>query len=83
MTRAIRFTRSGGPDVLALNQISLPEPGSGQAMVRHGAIRVNFIDTYQRSGLYPVSLPSGTGAEAAGIVEQIGPGVSWVRWVRA
>src|SRR5882672_5123385 len=79
MTRAIRFTRTGGPEVLALEEISLPEPGLGQAVVRHGAIGVNFIDVYQRGGLYTVSLPSGLGSEAAGVVEQIGPGVTCVR----
>ncbi len=79
MTRAIRFDRTGGPEVLELRDISLPEPKAGEALVRHHAIGVNFIDTYQRSGLYPVPLPSGLGSEAAGVVEQIGPGVTRVR----
>jgi NADPH2:quinone reductase len=79
MTRAIRFTRTGGPEVLELEEISLPEPKAGQALVRHHAIGVNFIDTYHRSGLYPVPLPSGLGSEAAGVVEQVGPGVTQVR----
>ncbi|MES1175395.1 MAG: quinone oxidoreductase [Myxococcales bacterium] len=79
MTRAIRFTRTGGPEVLGLEQVSLPEPKAGQALVRHHAIGVNFIDTYHRSGLYPVPLPSGLGTEAAGVVEQVGPGVTQIR----
>jgi NADPH2:quinone reductase len=79
MTRAIRFARTGGPEVLALEEITLPEPKAGEAMVRHHAIGVNFIDTYHRSGLYPVPLPSGLGSEAAGVVEQVGPGVTSVR----
>jgi NADPH2:quinone reductase len=79
MTRAIRFSRTGGPEVLELEEISLPEPKAGEALVRHQAIGVNFIDTYHRSGLYPIPLPSGLGSEAAGIVEQVGPGVTSVR----
>ncbi len=79
MTRAIRFTRTGGPEVLELSEISLPEPKAGQARVRHHAIGVNFIDTYHRSGLYTVSLPSGLGSEAAGVVEEVGPGVTQIR----
>src|SRR5450432_1335671 len=79
MTRAIRFSRTGGPEVLELEQISLPEPKAGQALVRHHAIGVNFIDTYHRSGLYPVPLPSGLGSEAAGVVEKVGPDVTQVR----
>ena len=54
MTRAIRFARTGGPEVLELEEITLPEPKPGEALVRHRAIGVNFIDTYHRSGLYPV-----------------------------
>jgi NADPH2:quinone reductase len=79
MTRAIRFSRAGGPEVLELVDISLPEPKAGEALVRHRVIGVNFIDTYQRSGLYPVQLPSGLGSEAAGVVEQVGPGVTSIR----
>jgi NADPH:quinone reductase len=79
MTRAIRFTRTGGPEVLTLEEIALPELKAGDALVRQRAIGVNFIDTYHRSGLYPLPLPSGLGSEAAGVVEQIGPGVTCVR----
>jgi NADPH2:quinone reductase len=55
------------------------EPGPGQARVRHTAVGVNYIDTYHRSGLYPLPLPSGLGNEAAGVVEAVGPGVDWVK----
>jgi NADPH:quinone reductase len=79
MTRAIRFARTGGPEVLSLEEIPLPEPKAGEALVRHRAVGVNFVDTYQRSGLYSVPLPSGLGSEAAGVVESIGEGVSNVR----
>jgi len=73
--KAIRFSKTGGPEVLALEDIELPPPGSGQVRVHHTVIGVNFIDTYQRSGLYPVALPSGLGLEAAGMVEALGSDV--------
>ncbi len=73
--KAIRFEKTGGPDVLELQDIELPAPGRGQIRVHHTAIGVNFIDTYHRSGLYPVALPSGLGMEAAGTVEALGEGV--------
>src|SRR6187397_846022 len=79
MTRAIRFTRTGGAEVLELEAIALPEPKPGEALVRQRAIGVNFIDTYYRSGLYPLPLPSGLGSEAAGVVEAVGEGVSHIR----
>src|ERR1041385_1391869 len=74
--KAIRFDHAGGPEVLKLEDIELPPPGPGQVRVKHTVIGVNFIDTYQRSGLYPVPLPSGLGLEAAGVVEGIGENVS-------
>jgi|SRR5579859_631201 len=74
--RAIRFSQTGGPDVLQLVDVETPQPGPGQILVRHEAIGINFIDTYQRSGLYPMKLPSGLGSEAAGIVEIVGEGVT-------
>jgi len=74
--KAIRFAKTGGPEVLSLQDVELPPPGPGQVRVRHSAIGVNFIDTYQRSGLYPVALPSGLGMEAAGTVEAVGEGVT-------
>lgn len=73
---AIRFDHSGGPEVLRACDQKLPAPGPGEVLLRHTAIGLNFIDTYHRSGLYPVSLPSGLGLEAAGVVEAAGPGVT-------
>jgi NADPH2:quinone reductase len=73
--KAIRFSKPGGPDVLALEDIELPPPGPGQVRVRHTVIGVNFIDTYHRSGLYPVPLPSGLGLEASGVVDALGANV--------
>jgi NADPH2:quinone reductase len=73
--KAIRFSKTGGPEVLALEDVELPPPGPGQARVRHTVIGVNFIDTYHRSGLYPVPLPSGLGLEAAGVVDALGANV--------
>ena len=74
--KAIRFDRTGGPEVLKLEDIELPPPEAGQVRVKHAAIGVNFIDTYHRSGLYPVTLPSGLGLEAAGTIEAVGDNVS-------
>lgn len=74
--KAIRFEKTGGPEVLQLVDIPVPEPKAGEIVVRHQAVGVNFIDTYHRSGLYPVKLPSGLGMEAAGVVEALGEGVT-------
>ena len=79
MAKAIRFHRTGGPEVLQLDNIEVGEPGKGQARVKNTAIGLNFIDTYQRSGLYPLPLPSGIGLEAAGVVEAVGKGVTNVK----
>jgi NADPH2:quinone reductase len=76
MAQAIRFHKTGGPEVLTLDTIELSPPGPGETRVRHTAIGVNFIDTYHRSGLYPLPLPSGIGGEAAGVVEAVGANVS-------
>jgi NADPH2:quinone reductase len=67
--------KTGGPEVLELGAVELPPPGPGEVRVRHTAIGVNFIDTYHRSGLYPLPLPAVLGVEAAGIIEDRGPGV--------
>ena len=77
-TRAIRIHDFGGPEVLEYVEVELPEPGPGEARIRHTAIGLNFIDTYHRSGLYPLDLPAGLGSEAAGIVEAVGPDVTVV-----
>src|SRR5947209_17619413 len=76
MTHAIRIHKTGGPEVLVWEEVSLGKPGHGEARVRHTAVGLNFIDIYNRSGLYPVQLPSGLGGEAAGVVEEVGPGVT-------
>ena len=76
--RAIRIAAPGGPEAMRLETIELQEPAPGQARIRHAHVGVNFIDTYHRSGLYPLPMPSGIGVEAAGTVEAIGQGVSEV-----
>jgi NADPH2:quinone reductase len=79
MTKAVRFHRTGGPEVLQLDEVEVGQPGAGQARVRHTAIGVNFVDTYQRVGLYPMQLPQVAGNEAAGVVEAVGPGVKGLK----
>lgn len=78
-SRAIRIHETGGPDVLRQDTLDLAPPGPGEALVRQTAIGLNFIDTYHRSGLYPVKLPATLGSEGAGIVEAVGEGVETVR----
>ena len=78
-THAIRIHRSGGPEVLQWEVVTLPPPAAGEVRLRHHAIGLNFIDTYHRSGLYPLPLPSGLGMEGAGVVEAVGEGVAEVR----
>ncbi|MFC3080568.1 quinone oxidoreductase family protein [Phenylobacterium terrae] len=73
---AIRIEQTGGPEVLKTVDVPIPEPGPGQVLVRHQAVGLNFIDTYHRTGLYPVRMPSGLGMEAAGTVEKVGDGVT-------
>ena len=77
--RAVRVARHGGPEVLELAEVPVPEPGLGQIRVRHEAVGLNFIDVYHRTGLYPVVLPSGLGLEAAGVVDAVGEGVTRFR----
>ncbi len=79
MAEAIRFHATGGPEVLVLDTVEVPAPAAGEVRVRHTAIGVNYIDTYHRSGLYPLPLPAGLGSEAAGVVEAVGPDVTYVR----
>jgi len=74
-THAIRITETGEPEVLRWQPLELPPPGQGEVQVRHSAIGLNFIDTYYRTGLYPVALPAVLGSEAAGSIEEVGPGV--------
>ncbi|MGP8121319.1 MAG: quinone oxidoreductase family protein [Xanthobacteraceae bacterium] len=76
MTHAIRFHKTGGPEVLVWEEVTVGKPGPGEARIRHTAVGLNFVDIYNRSGLYPVQLPSGLGAEGAGVVEEVGAGVT-------
>ena len=76
MPHAIRIHQQGGPEVMQWEEVTLGDPGPGQARVRHTAVGVNYLDTYHRSGLYKLSMPSGLGSEGAGIVEAVGPGVT-------
>jgi NADPH:quinone reductase len=79
MTKAVRFHKTGGPEVLQVDDVQVGNPGDGQARVKNTAIGLNFIDTYHRSGLYPLPLPSGIGLEAAGVVDAVGNGVTHVK----
>ena len=73
---AIQAVRTGGPEVLEAVDLPVPSPGPGQILVRHQAVGLNFIDTYHRSGLYPMKMPAVLGLEAAGVVEALGEGVT-------
>src|SRR5262245_13977365 len=75
MVKAVSFDAPGGPEVMKIIDIDIPPPGRGELRVRHTAIGVNYIDTYHRSGLYPIPLPGTLGLEAAGVVEAVGEGV--------
>jgi NADPH:quinone reductase len=77
--KAIRVYATGGPEVLRYGEVPKPSPGAGQALVRLDAVGVNFIEVYQRTGLYPLKLPFIPGSEAAGVVEQVGDGVTDVK----
>ncbi|MBK7461898.1 MAG: quinone oxidoreductase [Betaproteobacteria bacterium] len=79
MTHAIRIHQTGGPEVLCWEAVVVPAPAAGEATVRHHAVGLNFIDTYHRTGLYPLPLPSGIGLEGAGVVEAVGEGVTEVK----
>jgi len=72
MTRAVKIEKNGGPEVLKLSVINLEKPSVDEVTIEHKAIGLNFIDTYHRSGLYPLELPSGIGAEGAGIIKEVG-----------
>jgi NADPH2:quinone reductase len=76
MPKAIRFHKTGGPEVLVWEDVEVGDPGPGQVRIRQHAIGLNYLDTYHRSGLYPMPLPSGIGSEGAGVVEAVGAGVS-------
>src|SRR5690606_5921807 len=79
MPHAVRIHTTGGTEVTQLAPIDLPEPRPGEARLRQQSVSLNFIDTYHRSGLYPLPLPHGLGMEAAGVVEAIGEDVGDLR----
>jgi NADPH2:quinone reductase len=76
MAKAVRYHKQGGPEVLQLDEVQVGEPAQGQVRIKHTAIGVNFVDTYQRSGLYPMQMPAVAGNEGAGVVEAVGAGVT-------
>ncbi|HEU0043606.1 quinone oxidoreductase [Sphingomonas sp.] len=76
MEHVARIDRTGGPEVIGWDEVDLSPPGPGDVRLRHGAVGLNFIDTYHRGGLYPLKLPSGLGIEAAGTIEAVGEGVA-------
>jgi len=79
MPHAIRIHSTGGPEVLVYEQVEVGDPGPGEVRLRQTAIGLNYLDTYHRSGLYPMALPAGIGSEAAGVVEAVGAGVTSLR----
>jgi NADPH2:quinone reductase len=79
MPKAIRIHETGGPEVLKREEVEVGRPGPGEALLRQTAIGLNFIDTYHRTGLYPLPLPAVLGMEGAGMVEEVGAGVTDVR----
>jgi len=74
--KAVKIKKNGGPEVLELEEINLRKPIKGEVLIEHAAIGLNYIDTYHRSGLYPLMMPSGLGMEASGIIKEVGPDVS-------
>jgi NADPH2:quinone reductase len=74
--KSVKVTNTGGPETLELENITLDKPIEGEVQIEHVSIGLNYIDTYHRSGLYPLKLPTGIGMEAAGIVKEIGPNVA-------
>ena len=74
--KAVKIKKNGGPEVLELEEINLRKPIKGEVLIEHAAIGLNYIDTYHRSGLYPLMMPSGLGMEASGIIKEVGPEVT-------
>ncbi|MGH8811603.1 MAG: quinone oxidoreductase family protein [Advenella sp.] len=79
MSKVVKFHETGGPEVLRFEDEEVGDPGPGQVRIRHEAVGLNFADTYFRSGIYPVPLPSGIGNEASGVVQALGDGVSHIK----
>ena len=76
MNKAIRIHENGGPEVLRWEEVPLEKPGPGEVLLKHTAVGLNFIDIYQRAGLYPLELPQTLGMEGAGVIEEVGEGVT-------
>ena len=74
--KAVKIKKNGGPEVLDIEEITLRKPIKSEVLIEHAAIGLNYIDTYHRSGLYPLMMPSGLGMEASGIIKEVGPDVS-------
>ncbi len=74
--KAVKIKKTGGPEVLEIEEINLRKPASDEVLIEHVAIGLNYIDTYHRSGLYPLTLPAELGMEASGIIKEVGPNVS-------
>ena len=74
--KAVKIKKNGGPEVLDIEEITLRKPVKDEVLIEHAAIGLNYIDTYHRSGLYPLMMPSGLGMEASGIIKEVGPDVS-------
>ena len=74
--KAVKIRKNGGPEVLNLEEINLRKPLKDEVLIEHVAIGLNYIDTYHRSGLYPLMLPTGLGMEAAGIIKEVAPNVT-------
>jgi NADPH2:quinone reductase len=79
LAKAVRFQETGGPEVLRLEDVDVGSPGPGQVRLRHVAVGLNFADTYFRNGTYRIPLPAGMGVEAAGVVQEVGQGVTEVK----
>jgi len=79
MSKAVRIDRNGGPEELKIVDVEVGDPGPGEIRIRHKAVGLNFIDTYQRSGLYPFPMPLQLGMEASGVVEAVGEGVTHLK----
>src|SRR5215207_5405783 len=76
MEHRVRISQTGAPEAMVYESFDAAEPGPGEALIRHGAIGVNMIDTYHRSGLYAVTTPFTPGVEAAGVIEKLGTGTA-------
>jgi len=79
MSKAVRIDQHGGPEVMKIVELTVGEPGPGEIRIRHKAVGLNFIDVYQRSGLYPFPMPLNLGMEASGVIEAVGPGVTHLK----